>query len=146
MVLTAYFVLSPVTGLFCHRHFRGNCLRENLAPASGARTTRLRRPRERRSLATPPRPPHPTSTFVTTRTPLCSRRDEYTISDFPKVKYLCVERTDNPNQLESPQQISIYADAIWQRKSPVSESIVRKIEQILPVGRISLQPDGQIRL
>jgi len=27
MVLTAYFVLSPVTGLFCHRHQR-NCFRQ----------------------------------------------------------------------------------------------------------------------
>src|ERR1700722_11107031 len=45
--------------------------------------------------------------------------------------------TDNPDRIETPQQISIYAHAIWQRKSPVSEAIVREIEQILPVGRIS---------
>jgi hypothetical protein len=50
---------------------------------------------------------------------------------------ICAWRTDNPNQIESPQQISIYAHAIWQRKGPVSEAIVRKLEPILPVGRIS---------
>jgi hypothetical protein len=46
-------------------------------------------------------------------------------------------RTDNPNRIVSPQQISIYAHAIWRRKSPVSEAIVRKIEQMLPDGQIS---------
>src|SRR5260221_13926890 len=34
MVLTVSFVLSPVTGLFCHRHFAGHVPR-TLAPASG---------------------------------------------------------------------------------------------------------------
>jgi hypothetical protein len=46
-------------------------------------------------------------------------------------------RTDNPNRIEALEEISICAQAIWHRKSPVSEAIVRKIEQILPVGRIS---------
>ena len=44
MVLTVYFVLSPVTGLFCHRRLRTNVLSKpgradstsaNLTPASG---------------------------------------------------------------------------------------------------------------
>src|ERR1700682_2599839 len=44
MVLTVYFVLSPVTGLFCHRHQRTNVVPKpgradqtsaNLTPASG---------------------------------------------------------------------------------------------------------------
>src|SRR6202035_3040360 len=34
MVLTAYFVLSPVSGLFCHRRFAG-IIPRNLTPASG---------------------------------------------------------------------------------------------------------------
>ena len=33
MVLTVFFVLSPVTGLSCHRHFADTP--RNLAPASG---------------------------------------------------------------------------------------------------------------
>src|SRR5712664_2478745 len=34
MVLTVSFALSPVTGLFCHRHFAGH-VPQSLAPASG---------------------------------------------------------------------------------------------------------------
>jgi hypothetical protein len=48
-------------------------------------------------------------------------------------------RTDSPDQVESAHEISFCAHAIWQRKSPVSEAIIRKIEQILPVGQIGLQ-------
>jgi hypothetical protein len=84
MVLTVSFVLSPVTGLVCHRRSRRS-LRENLTPASGRQdhttspsahppSPRLRRatpvkpsakgsssiirPRARARL-TLPRPPHP---------------------------------------------------------------------------------------
>src|SRR5205809_2515682 len=54
MVLTAYFVLSPATNSSCHRHPRikglykarsGRLTSANLTPATGARTTRLCRPR-----------------------------------------------------------------------------------------------------
>jgi hypothetical protein len=41
---TAYFVLSPVTGLFCHRHPREACFSRTWRQHRGARTTRLRRP------------------------------------------------------------------------------------------------------
>src|SRR6266704_6832627 len=60
MVLTVYFVLSSVTGLFCHRRQRTNVVpapdwadttSANLTPASGVRTTRLRRPQQHRSSA-----------------------------------------------------------------------------------------------
>ena len=53
MVLTAYFVLSPATNSSCHRHPRieglykarsGRLASTDLTPATGARTTRLRRP------------------------------------------------------------------------------------------------------
>src|SRR5947208_3221605 len=55
MVLTAYFVLSPATNSSCHRHPRieglykarsGRLASANLTPATGARTTRLCRPRQ----------------------------------------------------------------------------------------------------
>jgi hypothetical protein len=58
MVLTAYFVLSPATNSSCHRHWRifracdpgwARDASTNLTPATGARTTRLCRPRRRRS-------------------------------------------------------------------------------------------------
>jgi len=92
MVLTAYAVLSPATNSSCHRHRRiegfvrpgrVDFTSADLAPATGARTTRfcrtltapfvhtpviahkpklaLRSPRA----TTPPRPPHPIPTFVT---------------------------------------------------------------------------------
>ena len=43
MVLTGSFVLSPVTGLGCHRH-RRSLLRRLERQRRGVRTTRLRRP------------------------------------------------------------------------------------------------------
>src|SRR5947208_2612026 len=55
MVLTAYFVLSPATNSSCHRHPRikglyqarsGRLASADLTPATGARTTRLCRPRQ----------------------------------------------------------------------------------------------------
>jgi hypothetical protein len=74
MVLTAYSVLSPVTGLFCHRRLRGNDFLRKLDASVGAPGPHgfaLRRSVAR--LASLPRPPHPASTFVTTRTPLLVR-------------------------------------------------------------------------
>jgi len=55
MVLTAYSVLSPATNSSCHRRWRidgmskarsGRHASANLTPATGARTTRLCRPRK----------------------------------------------------------------------------------------------------
>jgi hypothetical protein len=58
MVLTAYAVLSPATNSSCHRHRRisgvarpgwARITSADLAPATGARTTRFCRPHQRRS-------------------------------------------------------------------------------------------------
>jgi hypothetical protein len=67
MVLTASFVLSPVTGLSCHRHQR-ELLPANLTPASGRQdhTTSPSASRIARQ-ALRPRPPHPAPRFVTLR-------------------------------------------------------------------------------
>jgi len=60
MVLTAYALLSPATNSSCHRHRRidgsekpgwARNTSANLAPATGARTTRFCRPPQRRSSA-----------------------------------------------------------------------------------------------
>src|SRR5260221_14431955 len=103
MVLTAYFALSPVTGLFCHRRPRiwlpapGRADRNsaNLTPASGrqdhttspyAATSLVRslgdRSRAHRPPCNPvarktlPRPPHPVPYVRDDReTPLCVGRD-----------------------------------------------------------------------
>ena len=68
MVLTAYFELSPVTGLVCHRHLRLN--RRELdasvgAPGPHGFAVRFRTPFVYRQR---PRPPHPAPTFVTIAT------------------------------------------------------------------------------
>jgi hypothetical protein len=89
---TAYAALSPATNSSCHRHRRIKVFRmpgwarktsADLAPATGARTTRFCRTLQRRSstrwpivhkpkpalrsprATTLPRPPHPIPTFVT---------------------------------------------------------------------------------
>ena len=68
-----------------------------------------------------------------------SRSIKCTVTVIPIIRKInfCAWRTDNPDRIETLEKISIYAQAIWQRKSPVSEAIVRKIKQILPVGQIS---------
>jgi hypothetical protein len=47
--VTAYFVLSPVTGLFVTVVVAMRSIVDNLTPASGVRTTRLHRPKIARS-------------------------------------------------------------------------------------------------
>src|ERR1700737_2735062 len=75
MVLTAYFVLSPVTGLFCHRHRADNSAKLDASVgASGphdfaVRVSTIRQARR-------PRPPHPVPYVRDDReTPLCVGRD-----------------------------------------------------------------------
>jgi hypothetical protein len=54
------YVISPVTGLFCHRRSRGIVSHENLAPASGRQDhTTSPSATSAARLASPPRPPHP---------------------------------------------------------------------------------------
>ena len=56
--------LSPVTGLFCHRRLR--IIIRKLTPASGASGPHDFAVRQNAArLASPKRPPHPASTFVT---------------------------------------------------------------------------------
>ena len=55
---TAYFALSLVSRALLPPSPARSLALTNLAPASGARTTRLRRPHQRRSSKAHPRPPH----------------------------------------------------------------------------------------
>ena len=74
MVLTVSFVLSPVTGLFCHRRLANNAKLD--ASVGGVRTTRLRRPHQHDSSSAHPRPSHPVPNVRDDRdTPLCVGRD-----------------------------------------------------------------------
>jgi hypothetical protein len=75
MVLAAYIALSPVTGLSCHRRL-AKLLSRDLTPASG-RQDHTTSPSASATLVLRRRRIHriPLPTFVTTRTPLLSRRD-----------------------------------------------------------------------
>jgi hypothetical protein len=64
MVLTVSFALSPVTGLFCHRHWQ-SLLCQLERQRRGVRTTRLRRPLQRRSSSAPSASTASRLTFVT---------------------------------------------------------------------------------
>jgi hypothetical protein len=69
---TAYFALSPVSRALLPPSLRGSSP-QSLAPASGARTTRLRRPLESRSSVATFASTASHRTFVTTRDPPLSR-------------------------------------------------------------------------
>jgi hypothetical protein len=77
MVLTAYSELSPGTGLFCPRHSQSaRCALRDLSASVGAPGPHGLAVRARTDRLPPhARPPHPASTFVTTRTSLYTRRD-----------------------------------------------------------------------
>jgi hypothetical protein len=70
---TAYFVLSPVTGLFCHRRFADNPAKlDTSVGVSGPHDFAVRHGFIRR--LKPPRPSHPAPRFVTiAKRPLCER-------------------------------------------------------------------------
>jgi hypothetical protein len=104
MVLTAYFALSPVIGLCCHRRPQETCkklLLENLTPtieASGphdfaVRVSAFVRAKCLRCVL--PRPPHPLPYVRDDReTPLCVGRDandKEVIWVKRKCKYFCKE-------------------------------------------------------
>jgi hypothetical protein len=73
MVLTVSFVLSPVTGLVCHRHRR---LSANLTPASGRQDHTTSPSAAGHVVSAPLRPSHPAPHVRDVReTPLLSRRD-----------------------------------------------------------------------
>jgi hypothetical protein len=99
MVLTVSFVLSPVTGLVCHRH-RRNCLRQLDASvgASGPHDFAVREPAP--FVCAPPRPPHPAPYVRDDReTPLCLGRDDSLYSCFYQTgkRKILREGTGHPN-------------------------------------------------
>ena len=74
MVLTAYFVLSPVTGLSCHRRLR-DIASANLTPASGRQDHTTSPSASAPLVSAPSRPSHPAATFVTIAIRPSARRD-----------------------------------------------------------------------
>src|SRR5258708_39241971 len=113
MVLTAYFVLSPVTGLFCHRHQR-NCFHRLDTSVGGVRTTRLRRPPSCRSskALSASTASHPA--FVTTAKRPSVERDGVSFkSDLGQTGngIFFQKGLDGPNHFDPVQQNSVLARA-----------------------------------
>src|SRR5260370_18464603 len=107
---TAYFVLSPVTGLFCHRRSRDNPA--TLAPASG-RQDHTTLPSAWASFvnAPPKRPPHPASNVRDDReAPLLWERDsescKFDLGRGQSEIFFALHLAD-PNQLELVHEIRI---------------------------------------
>jgi hypothetical protein len=135
---TAYFVLSPGTGLFCPRHSRGIVSHENLAPASGRQdhtpspsasaSLVLRRCRVHRI------PPHVRDDAYA---PLAEagRRDEYTVSDFPKVKYFSRSIWTTQIGLISFRKLKFTRTRFSNDSSPPSRAACREIQLSRPTGR-----------
>jgi hypothetical protein len=83
MVLTAYIVLSPVTGLFCHRRLQvTTCKLDASVGAPGPHDFAVRSSMLR--LRTPIRPSHPAPTFVT-----IAKRPSYRDRTRESVELIC---------------------------------------------------------
>ena len=116
MVLTVSFVLSPVTGLSCHRHPRKLSF-ANLTPASGRQDhttspSASARFVKRAFASTASRP-----TFVTIAKRPSEGRDWSVLSlRLPKreAKYFCRWGLDSPNQPEATAELSF--SARWLRR------------------------------
>src|SRR4029077_16747310 len=114
MVLTAYIVLSPGTGLSCPR--RSQILICDLSASVGApgphdfAVRAQRRSSSDTTASTASRP-----AFVTTRTPLLPRRDDAENTQFLIFgkRNIWAWRTDDPNHLESDHEIRFWAHAFF---------------------------------
>jgi hypothetical protein len=115
MVLTVSFVLSPVTGLFCHRRLRvTTCKLDASVGASGPHDFAVRVSAAR--LASPKRPSHPAPNVRDDRdTPLlwgAGQHRSIPVSTKSGSGIFLQVGLDHPNQIESLQQIAVYAHAI----------------------------------
>jgi hypothetical protein len=124
------YAISPVTGLFCHRHFASSC--EAWRQRRGARTTRLHRPRSHHSSVDGPRPSHPRLTCRDDRAcaPLVEAGWRKETPDLGESGSGIFFRAglDDPNQLESLMEIrtdghrhALPGDAAGKAADPVSQ-------------------------
>ncbi len=139
---TAYFALSPVNQLGCHRRRRDAQSASSSAWRlhGRARTTRLRRPRPYRPSSTHPRPPQPASRVVTFAIRPSSFEagwsGESPISEKRKANYFHPALLNAPMCLDSARQISFCAQVILCGRRTLLREAVKQIEQSLPDGRI----------
>jgi hypothetical protein len=152
----AYFVLSPVTGLFCHRRFAEKvpakldasvgasgphdfAVRALLqAKASGGLSAEaLAKAESTRSSRALSRPPHPAPNVRDDRdTPLSRGRDGGSRKfDLPdgESEIFFARGLDNPNHVESLEQIAVLAHAVSEASGPPNQATSSAIELILPV-------------
>jgi hypothetical protein len=130
MVLTAYFVLSSVIGLFCHRRRRSYLHRLNTSvEASGPHDFAVRAPRHS-SFRRRERPSHPASRFVTiAHTPLLPRRDGASCGfDLPDgtSQIFFTRGLDDPNHVEISCEIGFYAHRISHLTAPRERRSLRQ--------------------
>ncbi len=96
-------------------------------------------------LSAPTRPPHPTSRFVTIAIrPSCRGGTSLRSHQFRKngSGIFLHAYLDDPNQLESPQQIRFFAQRILNVRRPERRATRDKSCLILPVGRLTLRVFG----
>jgi hypothetical protein len=136
----AYFVLSPVTGLFCHRRLR-NTFRQLDASvgASGphdfAVRFKLRSSTRRQSVH---RIPRPTSVTIAIRPSCGNGMAEISGGDLPDgtSEIFLQGGLDDPNHVERPQQFAVYAHAISRASGPRCQAALSQTELICPDGQI----------
>ena len=141
MVLTVSFVLSLVTALSCH-HRKRNA--QTLSPldasvgASGPHDFAVRKGAAR--LASLSRPSHPVPNVRDDReAPLFRVQDgvgSKAVSINPRNELFLRTGLDDPNQIESFQQIAVYVDAISGASKPDQRSDIEKNATLIcPSGK-----------
>jgi hypothetical protein len=145
MVLTVSFVLSSVTMLGCHRRSSDSLRPATLAPASERQdhTTSpsascIIRPRKKLRL-TLPRPSHPAPNVRDDReAPLLwerDRRKEATDLGSAQSGIFLQTGLDDPNRIESLDEIAFYARGIFSRPSRADGATFADIDSICSLGR-----------
>ena len=122
MVLTVYSVLSPVTGLVCHRRLRGKTPRENLTPASG-RQDHTASPFAKTSFVCAQKGAPDAFASTASRPTVVTTRDRPSLGTgcfgyrgdlhFGKTEIFSARGLDRPNQLEMAQQIRLFRAVIF---------------------------------
>jgi hypothetical protein len=142
MVLTAYFALSPVIGLFCHRRLTDASVRLDASvEASGPHDFAVRK--QALSSKAPLRPPHPAPTSVTiAKRPSCGRgiaMDIELIWVFGKSEYFFI-RGWTGNSQNSPSGKSTHLFAV---PNGIATSLMKKLRTM---PRLLLETEGGISI
>src|SRR6478735_2610125 len=125
MVLTVSFVLSPVTGLFCHRRLAKNFPR-NLTPASGRQYHTTSPSASARFVKSCIRVHRIPPALMTLRNaPLSGRDARSNAADLPDDEsgIFLLRGLDRANHVDAAQQISLLAQTLISSTSPQSKIV-----------------------